>query len=358
MFPMTATDALSAALTRWKRLMFADFRFGRLLKLGFIGLLAEFSGGGASWNSNFSRRSHPWHKILPLGHALNAGFFVLVAVAVMVGFVIGIIIFYLSCRAKFAEFHIAATGDTRVATPWRLYNRQTWRLFWTTFVIHLVALLALVAIAAPVFLAMKHRGEFSGALSLSQILAIALVLLPVIFVWILAVQFVQMVVRDFMLPCWALQDANVAQSWQVARAVMESDGKALVGYTLVKVAMHVGIGIATVLAFAAAVLVSGIPFGGVALAIFLPLQHGALGAKVVMVMLLAVLAALAAIWAFLLICAIFGSAQFIFQCYAVEWFAGRYPPLAALMYPAPPAPLPPMGMPQAGAEPISEIPSP
>jgi hypothetical protein len=357
MFPMTATDALNAALPRWKRLLFADFSFGRLLKLGFIALLAEFSGGGASWNYSSPRSSPAWQKLAQLPHAIHAGLMVFFVGLGVIFFVIGIIIFYLSCRAKFAEFHIAATGDTRVAPPWRIYAGQTWRLFWTTLVVHILALLVLAAIAVPMFMAMMHHGAFSGSFSLRQLLGVVLLLLPLFFVWILVVQFVQMIIRDIMLPCWALQDATVAQSWQIARAVIENDPKAFAGYTLMKVVMHIVLSIAAVLAFAAAVLVSGIPFGGVGLAIFLPLHHGAIGAKVVMVALLAGLAVLAAFWVALLVCAIFGTAQFVLQCYAVEWFAGRYPPLAAWMYPPPPAPLPPVDIPPAVNPPISEMPS-
>ena len=338
MLPISAMDALSAAISRWKRLLFTDFRFGRLLKLGFITLLAELSGGGTSGGNNFSGRNSAFDKLPHLSHAFRAEMFLFFVIGALIFFVIGIVIFYLSCRAKFAEFYIAASGDTRVGPPWRAFGRQTWRLFWTTFVLHLIALFVLASVALPIVLMMKHHGVFAGQISLRQMLAMFLLLLPLFFAWILAVQFAQMIIRDFMLPSWAMQDASVGQSWQIARAVIESDGKAFAGYTLVKVGMHIGIGIASILAFVAAMLVSAIPLVGIGMAIFLPLQHAGTQGKVLMVLLLAALAVLAFAWILLLVCAIIGSAQLIFQCYAVEWFAARYPPLAALMYPPPPAP--------------------
>jgi hypothetical protein len=41
-------------------------------------------------------------------------------------------------------------------------------------------------------------------------------------------------------------------------------------------------------------------------------------------------------WILLMVCVFFGAPVLLFQCYAVEWVAGRYPPLGNWMYPPPP----------------------
>lgn len=331
--PRTAVEALNAGFARWKRVLFSRPRVGLLLKLSFVAAFAEFSGGGG-FNGNFGNggKLDKLHALPPAWRAALFSIFVAVAA---VGFVVGLVLFYISCRLKFVEFNIAAAEDTRVSPAWNHFGRQTWRLFWTTLLIDFVALVALAATALPLVIGILHGFGFGHAPSLRQILALLLVVVPIAVAWAFAVQFVLMIVRDLMLPVWAMEDGSVGYSLQVARRIIEQDIGSFAGYTLVKIALHIGAGIASVLAFFASALVSAIPFVLVGLAIYLPL-HNSDAAKLVMVLLFAVEAVLAFAWFFILACICFGAAALIYQCYAVEWVAARYPPLGNLMYPPPP----------------------
>jgi hypothetical protein len=340
-------DALNAGLSRWKRLLFADFRLGMLLKLSFVALLAEVSGGGG-FQGNYGNSSKGLDKMHGVPHAMHAAIITIIVGIVVLSFILGIVIFYLSCRMKFVEFHMAATGDRRVAPSWSWYRQHTWRLFWVTAGIDFAALLILAVSAIPLVIGFIHRGGFSGQpnLSLREVIALLLVVVPLLVAYGFALQFALMIVRDLMLPVWALENGTVEYSWQVARSIIERDIKAFVGYTFVKVLMHIAVTMASVATFVAAVLVSAIPFTAVGLAIYFPLHATA---KVLMILLFVCEGLVGFAWLLVMICAVFGGSAWIFQCYAVEWVAGRYGPLAALMYPPPPPPpapvLPPEPMP-------------
>ncbi len=328
-----AMDAFGAGWSRWKRLLFEDFHFGTLLKLCLVSLLAEISGGGG-FNGNFRSPGKAMDKMPGLPPSMHAALITFFLVGAAVALVIGLIVFYLSCRMKFVEFNTAATGDRRVGPAWNWYAAQTWRLFWTTLAIDVIGLLLLVATAAPMVMAFVHRGGFSGHPSLRQILGLLILIVPLLFAYVIALQFALMVVRDLMLPVWALENAPVSYAWQVARTIVEADVVGFLGYTALKIVMHIVVSIAAVLAFIAALLVSAIPFVAIGMAIYLPLHASSM---LLMILLFVAEGIVGGIWLLALASLIFGGSAWLFQCYSVEWVAGRYLPLRNVMYPPPPA---------------------
>jgi hypothetical protein len=256
-------------------------------------------------------------------------------------FVIGVVIFYLSCRMKFAEFHIVATGDTRVGPPWSRYGRQTWQLFWLTTGISIAALMALGVLLIPVlFLVFRHGGSFAHVAP-GRVLGLILMLVPLFLIWFLLVSLILMVVRDMMLPAWALENATIGQAWRWAKAVIESSPKQFAFYALIKAALHIAVAIAGAMAFFRGILVTAIPCVVIGLGVWLSLRHSGTAGHVVMIAFAIAGGLIVLVWILLLYVACIGAALLVLQCYANYWVGSRYKPLGDLLEPPPVAPVMP-----------------
>ncbi len=339
---MNAVDALNPALKRWRELVWDKFRVGRLLKLGFVALLAEASGGSGSFSPSFpSGHNHPgsWGQMPPMWRASLMTMLVGVAI---VFFIVGIVVFYLSCRMKFAEFYIVATGDTRVGPPWRRYGRQTWQLFWVTIGIWAVSFLGLLVFATPFLIMFWRHGGSLVHMSPGRILGLVLVAVPVLLCWFLIFALILVVVRDLMLPAWALEGATVKQAWQWAKAVMESSPKEFAFYVLVKVGVRIAATFAGIMALMLSLLVTAIPVVLAGLGVWMGLRNAGPAGHAVMIAVAIVGAIAVFIWVMLLDIAFLGSAMLVLQCYAAYWVGSRYKPLGDLLEPPPAAPVMPV----------------
>lgn len=338
----TALDAVSPAISRWQRLLFRDFRVGLLLKLSFVALLAELSGGGGGSGSRSFGNSAGhggglggWH---PQSAAITSAIIAALVIFGILAFVIGLVVFYLSCRMKFVEFHIAVTEDTEVAPAWRRYGPQTWKLFWVTFGIGVFGFIALAAAAAPIVLSLMHQsGEEWSNPSGNTILGMILALLPIVFAWLLIMALLMMIVRDFMLPVWALEGATVGQAWQRARQIIERAPGDFLKYALVKAALRLAVGIAGGMAWFLSVVVSAVPVVAIGAAVYFALRNAGTGAMVGLFFLGVAAGALFLVWGALLFIVFLGAPLLGLQCYAVEWLGGRYPLLGNILWPPPPS---------------------
>jgi len=342
----TALDAVSPAISRWQRLLFRDFRIGLLLKLSFVALLAELSGGGGGSGSfHNSGGGHGggiggWH---PQSTALSPAIVAAIVIGGILAFIIGIVIFYLSCRMKFVEFHIVATEDTSVGPAWRRYGPQTWKLFWVSIAIGILGFIALAAVAAPIALSLLHQsGEEWLHPSGNTILGLILALLPIALAWLLIMALIMMVVRDFMLPVWALEGASVGQAWQRARQVIERAFGDFAKYAVVKSLLRLAVGIAGGTAWFLSVLVSAIPVVAIGAGVYFALRGEGTGVMLGLIVVAVAAGAVFLVWGALLFIVFLGAPLLGLQCYAVEWLGGRYPLLGNILWTAPPAPVPPL----------------
>lgn len=338
----TAIDAVSPAISRWQRLLFRDFRVGLLLKLSFVALLAELSGGGGtSGTRSFGNSAgHDgglgnWH---PASAIASSTIIAALVIFGILAFIIGFVIFYLSCRMKFVEFHIAATEDTNVAPAWRRYGPQTWKLFWVSFGIGIFGFIALAAAAAPIVLSLMHQsGEEWSHPSGNTILGMILALLPIVFAWLLIMALVMMVVRDLMLPVWALEGATVGGAWQRARQIIERAPGDFVKYALLKAVLRLAAGFAGGMAWFLSVLISAVPVVAIGAGVYFALRNAGTGVMVGLIILAIAAGAVFLVWGALLFIVFLGAPMLGLQCYAVEWVGGRYPLLGNLLWPPPPA---------------------
>lgn len=350
---LSAVDAFAPAFARVATLLFQRFRFGVWLKIGLIGLLGgglvTAGTGGSSFrmpdlNSRFPRGQVP-PEIEDISRALRSihladylQVFVIVFVAAVV---IALIFQYLFCRFRFILFDTVITGQPAIGHGWRKYGSQANRYFgfWLAYRgVHFASLALIVGV--PLWRAYKS-GVFSADNSLPALFAV----FAPIGLSILAISIIFAVVstlmKDFVLPVLALDDFTLGDAWSSVWRVVASEPGAWAAYMGLKLVSAFATGIAFAVAFVIAMIpaaiVIGIPVGIlVGLGVMVIKMGSALGG-VIICCAAAVLAVAGLLCVFLLLTA---PIAVFFASYAFYFFGGRYPKLAALLWPQPTPPAP------------------
>jgi len=371
--PISAVDAISPALLHTKKQLFQPFRFGQWTKLAVVGLLAGELGSGGGCNRSFTNFNIPRgdsgrHFLERAGSmqgwsmqdwsmpnlAIYAG---LIAALVASALVLGIILMYVSSVMRFILFDSVLAGDCRVGEGWNRRQGPGFRYFvWK--LLYLLASLAFfaVVIGIPASFALaggwfKEPGEHMGPLILGGILLFLVVL---IFAVVAAVVFV--LTKDFVVPQMALEGIGAFEGWQRLWAMMNAEKGDYAIYVVMKIVM--AIVAAVVIAIVTAIL-----------AVFFVVPTVVLGLVGVLAgksagltwnagtITLAVVVGCILLFCFLyLVSLVSVPAIVFFPAYSIYFFAGRYPALSAVLYPAPRVPVPSMGTaPYGNPPPLSAL---
>jgi hypothetical protein len=363
---LSAIDSFAPAFARVRAMLFRPFRLGTWLKMGLIGLLgggAVVSGGSFNFRAPVIPRGVPHDDLPPNADEILrairsihlADYFHVFVIVIGVIVVFALIFLYLFCRFRFILFDSVVTGQPDIERGWRKYESQGNRYFGFWLAFRLVTWGALVLIVGvPLWKAYKS-GIFSGDNSLPIFFAmIASVALGALVVSI-AFAIVSTLAKDFVMPVMALDDLSAGDAWSAVWRVVASEPGAWAAYMGMKVLCAIGSSIALTVAFIIALLpalvVIGIPVGIlIALGV---VAFKAIGAVFgIIIFCVAVLLAAAGFICLLLI--LTAPISVFFTSYALYFFGGRYPKLAALLspQPIPPAPISPI----AGTQPIPQRP--
>jgi hypothetical protein len=352
---LSAIDAFGPAFTRVGTLLFQRFRLGIWLKIGFIGLLGGglvTAGGGGSnlpsrgMGSGFPQGQPPpefehLSRVLRSIHLADYFHFFVILAAVVI--VIALIFQYLFCRFRFILFDTVITGQPTIGRAWNKYGLQANRYFAFWLIYRLVNWLALVEIVGvPLWHAYKN-GVFSGDNSLPALFAvfapIGLSLLAVSAVFAVA----STLAKDFVLPVLALDDFTLGDAWSAVWRVVTSEPGAWAAYMGLKLGSAFFAGIALAIIFVIAMIPVGIVVGiPVAILVVMGVMVIKMGSLLGGVILCCIAALLAATGVFCLLLLLTAPISVFFTSYALYFFGGRYPKLAALLWPQPipPAPQP------------------
>lgn len=349
---LSAIDAFAPAFAQVRAMLFHPFRLGAWLKMGLIGLLgggAVVSGSGANFRTPVIPQNVPHGDLPPNAedilrairsiHLADYFHIIVIVIAVIVAF--ALIFLYLFCRFRFILFDSVVTSQPDIGRGWRKYESQANRYFGFWLAFRLVTWGALFLIVGlPLWKAYKS-GIFSGDNSLPIFFAmIASVALGALIVSI-AFAIVSTLAKDFVMPVLALDDLTLGDAWSAVWRVVASEPRAWAGYMGMKLLCAIGSSIALTIAFVVAMLpafiVIGIPVGIlVALGILAFKTIGAVFG--IIICGIAVLLAVAGFICLLLI--LTAPVSVFFTSYALYFFGGRYPKLAALLWPQPIPPTP------------------
>jgi hypothetical protein len=341
MYSISAADAVSPAIQRTREFLFRPFSWGTYLKLGLVALVTE--GLGNNFRSSSHGGSSPSHGPVinsPLaayagGLYLIAGIAALVLVAILAAW-----LFYLITRLRFAFFHCLIGNTKEIRPGWRLYQAQATRFFWMNIAVGFCFLIAVVVIALPFvagFVKLFHNIPPGGHPDWGLLLALVLPLIPLIFLLALAGFAADMILRDFMMPHYALENATAGAAWGAAwRSIKAEKGQFFV-YAILRVILPIlaAIGLFLVLLIPGAVLAGAL--GLVEYGIHTGFAGATGGATAAGIFLEVFFGVVAFGFALLLSICLGGPLSTGIREYALIFYGGRFPALGDRLFPARPA---------------------
>jgi hypothetical protein len=339
---ISAVDAVSIAVQRTKELLFRPFRWGTYLKLGLVAIVTEGIG------SNFHSASHhghaPAHGPAPLAHGPSFGSpfnlapvqIAAIVAAVLFAIILSIVVFYLVTRLRFAFFHCLIHKTTEIAPGWRFYASQAMRFFWLNIVVGFCFLLVVVLVALPFiagFSRLFHETHQGGHFDLGLLLSLVLPLIPIVLLLALAGVMTDLILRDWMLPHFALEDATAGEAWESVWTRIMAEKKEFFVYSLLRVVLPA---IAIVGVFML-LLIPGLAVAGIFAAIEWGVHSAfadATGSSAVVGILLQVFFGLVAFFFAVLagIC-LGGPLSTGLREYALIFYGGRYKVLGDILFP-------------------------
>ena len=333
---LSAAEAISPALNRTRDFLFRPFHWGTYLKLCAVAVLTEGLGNFHSSNSGGSPTSPS-----SAGFVLNPGLLTALIVAGILLFILLVALFYVVVRLRFALFHCLVHRVREITPGWHMYREQAMRFFTLTIVVG-VGFLAVAAVALapfiPGFVHVFKESQAAGRLNIGEFLPLALQLIPVVVALMLAGVAVDVVMRDFMLPHMALENATAGEAWAKVLERVGLQKGAFFLYALLRVLLPFAatISLAFVLIIPM-IIVFGIP--GILVAMIHAAQVNASGAAWLLAVLLQVVLGIFMVGLGLLVAiCIGGPVSIAIRNYALVFYGGRYRLLGDLLAQAQTAP--------------------
>ena len=336
MYTVSAADAISPAIQRTRMLLFRPFRWSTFLKLSLVALITEGIGG----NSNFSSHGrHVYHPGNPGGFspfAFTPATIAAAVAAVALALLLAGWIYYLITRLRFAYFH-CLIHNTKLLTPgWHLYRSQASRFFWLNVVVgccFLLVVLVLALLFGAGIWRLVREGHASGHLDIGWLLTLIVPLIPILLLLVLAGFVADLVLRDWMLPHYALENASAGAAWSAVWARIQREKGAFFGYALLRVILPI---IALVALFIV-LIIPGLLFVASTAVVEVGIHaafSSATGGAAAMGIFLQVLIGVAAFClAFLAGICLGGPISTALREYALVFYGGRYQPLGDILFP-------------------------
>jgi hypothetical protein len=346
---ISAAEAIAPAVERTRTFLFRPFSWGTFLKLGLVALITEglgsnfrsssgSHGGGGGSSSGGGPGIRSLSHIQPLWIAEGVAMLLLL-------FVIAAAVFYLITRLRFAFFHCLVHNTKMIRPGWDLHKEQASRFFWLNLAIGACFLLLVGLISIPFvagFLWLFRNMQPGGHPDIGLLLGLILPLVPIILLLVIAGIALDIILRDFMLPHYALEDASAGEAWNSVWARITTEKGQFFAYALLRLILPTVAGIAIFMILLIPGLVLAGAVAGMELGIHSAFANSTGSASVAGVML-QVFFGIVAFGFFLLasIC-LGGPLSTGTREYAILFYGGRYRVLGDLLYPQP---LPPSELP-------------
>lgn len=340
---ISAPDSVSLAVQRTREFLFRNFTWGTYLKLGLVAIITEGLGSNFNGSSHkFQSSTHidtspgnlpplaPWPHMEPVQIAIAVA-------AILLAIVVGSAIAYLITRLRFAYFHCLIHNTKLIRPGWLLYRAQAARFFWMNLAVGLGFALVAALIAIPFAAGFWHLYQDSQhgvPLNIGLLLSLVVPLIPIFLVWILAAVLADIVLRDGMLPHYALDNASAGEAWHQVWARIQAEKKQFFVYALLRLALPfiAMVGLFMLLAIPALVLAGSVAVVEWGLHSTFIDATGA--SAVVGSMLQFFFGLLAAGFAFLAGICLGGPVSTALREFALVFYGSRYRPLGDALYPS------------------------
>jgi hypothetical protein len=345
--PISAVDTISPAFRHTKEQLFQRFRLGQWTRLALVGLVAGELGSGSSCNAprNFNFPSHPDVSRHFLTTAIPgvdpAVLAALVAVLIVAGLVLGIVLMYISSVMRFILFDSVLAKECHIRQGWNRRQGPGWRYFlWK--LVYLVVLFfgTVVLVGIPVGFAFVMGWLKQPKEHLLPLVLGGIVLFFVMLIFFVAMSLIYVLTKDFVIPQMALEDIDAMEGWRRLWLMMRPEKGDYVVYVVMKIVLAIGaavlVGIATVILG----FIIAIPTAALAIIAVLTGKTAGLVWNVYTITLAVVVGSILLAIFLYLVAMISVPVIVFFPAYSIYFFAARYRPLGAALYPAPP-PSPP-----------------
>jgi len=331
---LTAPEAISPALNRTASLLFRPFRWGTFLKLCAVAVLTEgisnFQGRGGSGGHPATGVAPHWMTSLPSG-----------LIPMLIGFgalflVVIVLLCYLIVRLRFALFECLVRQSPYLRPGWHRFREQAWRFFLFSIVVGIAFLAVVIAAVSPFasgFIHLFRESRSMGHVDLGVLVGLLAQFLPVILGLALLGVVLDIVMRDFMLPHFALENASAGEAWGAVWDRVLAEKGAFLLYMLLRVLLPM---VAIVGIFILMIIPAVIIFGS--LGVFIAMLHASPAGATPIGIFFEAIAGLIIVAIGLLLAICFGGPVSIaVRNYALVFYGARYQALGDALYP----PLPP-----------------
>lgn len=323
----SAGEAIGPAWEHTKALLFADRRFGRLLKLCLVAFGAQLGGGLNTGVRN--GMGHTPLALLPL---------LLIFAVLGLAFSIGLL--YVGSRLQFVLFDIVLLRDDRVAPAWRRHGGHTWRWVGVRLVVALGLLFVLSPLLLPIGIAFFHlmrspafHGAAHSGFNFAAFRAGMLLFVELIGVFVLFVAAFRLF-TTLALPGLALEDLSFGTVFQRAWLLFQTDPPSTLLFAVVQPLLLTALGLVVFLCWGLLLAVPAIPV----VLLLVRLWHAA-HAGVGGMFWIGTIGGLGAIalaaWALLTYLLLVGTLLTFTQAYSLYFVGGRYPLLGQYLEPEP-----------------------
>jgi hypothetical protein len=355
-------DAIRPAFEHAEKQLARPFRFGQWVRLAFVGLLAGESASFGGCNFNYPSSPHSNHR----GEAFLSAQFPqqlgqhwlmaagLIALVLLVGIGLAVLFTYIASVMRFILFDSIVTRECRVREGWSRRKLNGFQLFQWQLLLMAAAMAAmLILFGIPALYAWKLGWFEAPNYHLVALISVGVGLFLLFLGFLLVITLVQVMTKDFVVPQMAIEHIDAFEGWRRLLPQLNAEKGGYAAYIGMKIVLTIGAAIAFGIATILAVIILLIPFGVVGLAAVLAGNAMGLVWNVPTIAVAVIYCCFAlAVFIFLALLISVPIVVF-FPAYAIYFFAPRFPPLAALVWPAPPDSTPP-----AAAPPLPPAPEP
>ena len=339
---LSAADAISPAVQRTKEFLFRPFKWGTYLKLCIVAVITEGISANSRLGEHGGGGAHGAHTAHgPMMTSIPPAMIAGIIAAVLAAIVIGLVIFYLVTRLRFAFFDCLVNKTKEIRPGWHIYRDQANRFFKLNLMICFLFLAVVVLIAMPFaagFFRLFHSIPPGGHPNIAMLVSLALPLIPIFFLLVLAVFAADMILRDFMLPHYALDNASSGEAWKEVVAHIKAEKGQFFVYALLRVLLPI---VAVTLLFIVLIIPTLVLVGSVA-ALELGVHSAFAGtsglAAFFGIFVQAFFGVVVVAFAVLISIILGGPISAGIRNYSLVFYGGRYQALGDALYPPPPPP--------------------
>jgi hypothetical protein len=339
MIPISAADSVSLAIQRTRDFLFRPFNWGTYLKLGLVAIITEGIGSNlhsSPHTGNSSGHGPMIYSPSDIPAHLAPELIVAIAAAVLVTIVVAVVIFYLVTRLRFAFFHCLIRNTSEIRPGWEIYRAQALRFFWLNLGVGFCFLLLVGLISIPFiagFWRVFHETPPGGQPDFALLLPLILALIPIVLVLALVGVGADVVLRDWMLPHFALEDASAGEAWEEVWARIRAEQRQFLVYGLLRLILPV----IAMIALFVVLLIPGLMAAGVVAAfeygIHSAFANAAGGAAFVGIALEVFFGIIAFGFMVLASICLGGPISTAVREYAITFYGGRYQALGEILDP-------------------------